>query len=93
MLSVLFYGMASYLITRNYSWKGKVYLALTAFTLSMLIGFSRIFLGVHFMTDVLGGWSAGFVWLTFCVTTLNAVELSRNKSNVKDEKGYSFASR
>lgn len=82
MFSVLFFGMAAYLIaSQNFSWKGKVYLAVSAFTISLLIGFSRIFLGVHYLTDVLGGWSAGVVWLTVCITLLEAVQLSRSKAS------------
>jgi len=33
----------------------------------LLIGFSWIYLGVHFMSDVIGGYAAGAVWLAFCI--------------------------
>ena len=78
MLSVLFYGMAAYLLARGLTWKGQVRLGVTAFTLSLLIGFSRIFLGVHYLTDVLGGWAAGVVWLTVCVATVEGTQLLRS---------------
>ena len=35
--------------------------------LVLLIGFSRIYLGVHFLSDVIGGYAAAAVWLTFCI--------------------------
>jgi len=80
MLSVLFYGMTAYLIaSQGFSWKTQIRLVVTAFTISVLIGFSRIFLGVHFLTDVLGGWAAGVVWLTVCVMSLKLAQLSRIK--------------
>jgi len=50
---------------------------MTALTLTLLIGFSHIFLGVHYLTDVLGSWAAGIVWLTVCVTALESVNLAR----------------
>lgn len=80
MLSILFYGMVAYLIAiQGFSWKTQIRLGVTAFTLSLLIGFSRIFLGVHYLADVFGGWSAGIVWLVVCVATLKLVQLSQIK--------------
>jgi hypothetical protein len=35
--------------------------------LVLLIGFSRIYLGIHFMSDVIGGYAAGAVWLALCI--------------------------
>jgi undecaprenyl-diphosphatase len=89
MLSVLFYGMTAYLIaSQGFSWKTQIRLGVTAFTFSLLIGFSRIFLGVHYLTDVLGGWSAGVVWLIVCIATLKFAQLPRIKVLKKTQNDY-----
>jgi membrane-associated phospholipid phosphatase len=41
------------------SWTGKKWAYIAAVLLSLLVGFSRLYLGVHFPTDLLGGWVLG----------------------------------
>ncbi len=46
--------------------KQKLYILTAALFLTGLVGVSRVFMGVHYPTDVLAGWTAGLVWATLC---------------------------
>ena len=76
MTAMAFYGFLIYLI---FTFKiNKVLkfslIALLAF-LILSIGISRIYLGVHFPSDIVGGFVAGFIWVVFCILILNILKI------------------
>jgi undecaprenyl-diphosphatase len=44
----------------------RVYLLVLGITLSLVVGFTRVYMGVHYPTDVLAGWAVGFAWALGC---------------------------
>ncbi|MDR7071159.1 phosphatase PAP2 family protein [Fictibacillus barbaricus] len=68
MGSLIYYGFLGYLVVRSQRGRGsKIFLSAAFILLILLIGFSRIYLGVHYPSDVLAGFSAGTVWLLLCI--------------------------
>jgi membrane protein DedA with SNARE-associated domain/membrane-associated phospholipid phosphatase len=80
MMSVVFYGMILYFVIRNISsWKLRVFTVTAAAFIIFLLGLSRIYLQVHYMSDILAGYAGGLFWLTICIT---ALEVYRKREEI-----------
>ena len=62
MAAVCYLTLASLLCAAHPERRIKMYLVLVASVLTVLIGVSRVYLGVHWPTDVVAGWLAGTLW-------------------------------
>lgn len=54
--------VAALLARRETRWRMRVFVMGIGVAATLLIGFSRVYLGVHWPTDVLAGWSIGALW-------------------------------
>jgi undecaprenyl-diphosphatase len=70
MLSAVIYlTLAALLMRTQANPKVKAYLLGLALTATFLVGLTRIYLGLHWPTDVVGGWSLGAGWAILCRVT------------------------
>jgi membrane-associated phospholipid phosphatase len=85
MVALTVYGALAFVIaagTRSRRARAFVYAA--AAVLVLAIGFSRIYLGVHYLSDVLAAYGAGLAWLMLCgLTLLGASRPSTRRSRVQ----------
>jgi undecaprenyl-diphosphatase len=64
LASFCFYGaLAAILTTRIKNGRARLVIWIISAVLVFLIGFSRVYLGVHYTTDVLAGYSAALIWI------------------------------
>lgn len=78
MAAMAFYGFIAYLFYKFKIRKAIKYSVI--FLLGVLIvsiGISRIYLGVHFPSDIVGGFTAGAIWVIFCIVLFNLIEVFR----------------
>lgn len=72
MMSAVVYLTIGALLTRLTDQQAlKVYFLAVAFFITFLVGVSRVYMGVHYPTDVLAGWTAGLVWALICWLVAN----------------------
>lgn len=67
MMSAVTYLTLGALLARSQERKRlKAYFLLVAMLLTFAVGVTRVYLGVHWPTDVLAGWTAGAIWALLC---------------------------
>ena len=81
MVSAVVYLTLGTLLARVVSgfWS-KVFIMVVAVLLTGLIGLSRLYLGVHWPSDVLAGWAAGAAWALMWWTIANIIHLENGKN-------------
>lgn len=68
-IAVAFYGFVGYLLMRFVqSWNRKVNIFFTTILIIIAIGFSRIYLGEHYISDVWSGYLVGAMWLIIAIS-------------------------
>ena len=78
-VSVAVYGALCLVLLRRLTGPARVVCLVAAVLLVSLIGFSRLYLGVHFLSDVLAGFSVGLAWLALCVVVLDLHHRRRSR--------------
>jgi membrane protein DedA with SNARE-associated domain/membrane-associated phospholipid phosphatase len=90
-LSIALYGFIAYILLRNVKRKRRYRTLILFFTLAIvfLVGLSRIYLGVHFLSDVWSGYLLGALWLIIGISIHESGNRKRKdaKVHVRMERG------
>ena len=77
--AVVFCGVGAYILMRTIrSWRARVLLVTAALVWSLPMGFSRLYLGVHYFSDVVAGFLVGAAWVAVCVSGMEVALRGRH---------------
>jgi membrane-associated phospholipid phosphatase len=89
--ATVFYGLlACYLVRRLHGWGARALVMACAAAMIMLVALSRMYLGVHYLSDVLAATAEGAAWLATCITavsTLHRRRLARGRASWSERAG------
>jgi len=78
MMATIIYGfLAIWLILRIGSWPWRFLIAAVAILLVFLVALSRMYLGAHYLSDVLAAMAAGTAWVALCLTAVETLRRHR----------------
>jgi len=71
MIATVFYGsLAAFVSGNSKSWPLRILAVMIAIASILLVAFSRIYLGAHYLSDVLGAMAEGIAWIALTLTAL-----------------------
>jgi undecaprenyl-diphosphatase len=85
MMATIIYGfIAVHFIRGVASWRWRCVIAASTILLILLVALSRMYLGAHYLSDVLAAMAAGCAWIALCLT---AAETMRRRHNAPPTDG------
>lgn len=76
--ATLFYGfLAAFLVSRVRDWRWRGLIIALALGMIALVGFSRMYLGVHYLSDVVAAFVVMLAWLAVCLYSVDALRRRR----------------
>jgi undecaprenyl-diphosphatase len=85
MISMVIYGLLGYFLGSRFP-KQRWFIYSLTVVLVAAIGLSRLYLGVHWPTDVIAGYTAGLVWLITCILSLEIGKEFRSFTGASQEE-------
>lgn len=80
MMATALYGvLAAYLFTTTVDWRRRLLVVVAAALLIGLVGFSRMYLGAHYLSDVLAAMGEGLAWLSLCLIVVSSFQRMSGK--------------
>jgi undecaprenyl-diphosphatase len=80
MMATVFYGaLCALVVAKVRDWRARGLAVVVSAGLILLVGFSRIYLGVHYLSDVMAAIAEGLAWLAFCLIAVEELGRRRQK--------------